>query len=66
MRSVSEVSAAAEARGWTLRRANVGWAIMSASGVELGPAAWHAVMGHDPRRCVWRCRCGLSGVRANL
>ena len=34
-------------------------------GAELGAAAWHAVMGHDPRRCVWRCRCGLSGVRAN-
>ena len=65
MRSVSAVSAAAEARGWTLARRNVGLAIQDGNGAELGAEAWREVLGHDPRRCVWRCRCGLSGVRAN-
>ena len=57
MRTVSEVSAAAEARGWTLAQRNVGYDILDADGAKLGADAWHAIMGHDPARCQWRCRC---------
>ena len=63
MRTISEVAQAAAARGWTLARRNVGYDILDADGAKLGADAWRSILGHDPARCLWTCRCGQESAR---